>query len=107
MSVPDEPSNTCPLIDEVIDNGLDEAEKAFNILNDIDFSAMKDTMEEICEANADLRERMGHFESLCESKDEELSKVTDERDALLAQVETLKDELKHALIQQQVAVAFG
>lgn len=107
MSVPDEPSNTCPLIDKVIDDGLEKAEEAYAVLNDIDFSGLKDEMERIRDANSDLRERAGHFEDLCEQKDEELSKVTDERDALLAQVETLKDELKHALLQQQVALAFG
>lgn len=96
MSVPDEPSNTCPLIDDVLKN-VKAAEKAFDILNDLDFSGIDDTLEEIRSANSDLRERMTHFEELADQHVEEMEKKDREIKELEAQIETLKDELKAAL----------
>lgn len=89
MSLPDEPDNTCPLIDAVIE----EIDKLMHIernagitFDDIDFKDAKDTMEEIRRANAALRERSEHFESLAEERETE-------RDIALERAEKAEAEL--------------
>ena len=91
--IPDLPSYTCPLIDEVRDF-LEEIQ-AYTSENDFgatklgDLSAMYElfaegveqaleTLEQIRQANSDLRERQNHFEEQCENHEVEVEHLKDE-----------------------------
>ena len=100
--IPELPSYTCPLIDEVVE--FLEDVKAHTSKNDFgateigDPSAMYElfadgveqtleTLEQIRQANSDLRERQNHFEEQCENHEVEVEYLQDE-------IEDLKDEIR-------------
>ena len=95
--IPDLPSYTCPLIDEVRDF-LEEIQ-AYTSENDFgatklgDLSAMYElfaegveqaleTHEQIRQANSDLRERQNHFEEQCENHDAQVEHLQNEIEEL-------------------------
>lgn len=88
--IPDLPSYTCPQIDEVRDF-LEEIQ-AYTSENDFgatrlgDLSAMyelfADGVEQIRQANSDLRERQNHFEEQCENHDAQVEHLQDEIEEL-------------------------
>lgn len=72
MNVPDEPPNTCPLIDAVIEQiQLVPASTAW-------MGMVRGIMETIRDHNDTLRKRAQFFEQEYGVKDEELDKVRDE-----------------------------
>lgn len=101
--IPDLPRYTCPKIDEVKEFLNDV--KAYSEKNDFgatnisDLAAMYDmfaggveaaldTLEEIRQANSDLRERQTHFEEQCENHDAIV-------ETLQSEIEDLKEELRN------------
>lgn len=86
MNVPDEPDNTCPLIDEVIryvkvvtlGRSFEEVKSKVAVL------------EEIRSANADLRTRAQFFENEYGTKDEELDKAKDALEKAEARIKELE-----------------
>ena len=95
--IPELPSYTCPLIDEVRDF-LEEIQ-AYTSENDFgatklgDLSAMYElfadgvgqaleTLEQIRQANSDLRERQNHFEAQCENHDAQVAHLQNEIEEL-------------------------
>lgn len=76
MNVPDEPDETCPKIDLVLATlAVIEMTPATRI-------CLRDIMEKIRDANMALRQRAQFFEEEYGLKDEQLDKMTDERDKL-------------------------
>lgn len=88
MNVPDEPSNTCPKIDNVLKIVHEKIAR-----HHLECGRIERLMEEIRDANADLRTRAQFFEQLYGEKDSELDKMTDERDELEKEIKDLKKEL--------------
>ena len=95
--IPELPSYTCPQIDEVRDF-LEEVQ-AYTSENDFgattlgDLSAMYElfadgveqaleTLEQIRQANSDLRERQNHFEAQCENHDAQVEHLQNEIEEL-------------------------
>ena len=103
--IPDLPSYTCPQIDEVRDfleeiqaytsendfgaTRLDDLSAMYELFADGVEQALK-TLEQIRQANSDLRERQNHFEEQCENHNVEVECLQDE-------IEDLKDEIRTLL----------
>ncbi len=97
MNCPEEPDNTCPLIDDVIE----EVEKLHSIerntcitFDDVDFGMVKEKMEEIRSANSDLRERAQFFEQQAGEFEEEKDKANERADNAEAELADVKAKLE-------------
>ena len=86
----DLPSNTCPIIDAALSEILE------NSLEDIDFDKFRKLMEQIREANADLRSEANRLEEVANNMGSEIDdlettidELKEERDDLQKQLDEL------------------